>query len=587
MSKGMSGGPQAAAAPVADPPAQVCAAPAPAGSRTGRRHGARGWRTAAQVMLCVGLGIACAAIDSRLTVGLEPDSCYFINTASHIAHGRGIVASVPMAGAPHLPAPNTTWPPLYSVTIAALMQGAGLSGAAAGVAVSMGSFLGTICLAWWIGWRIAGRATAMAMGLFSATCLYMYCLATWVGSDAQFLCLCTTVLLALAGARRPWQFAAAGLLAALSIYCRYIGIAWLGVFGLLAVRWYAGGDPRWRSACLAGTVTVLVLAPLLVRNTRLNGHLAGRDMDAAGIGIQPSTPGTLLENAEDYALGLVNAVLPRQQMLAAARVLPAGALPAAQAVLLAGLALGGAWLCRRSLRGDPAVQAAALLLVCYSVLLIALRTLYGRIDPLSAPRFSAPAWMALSVILGGTIVGWLGRLYRRRKVLGGIACLLILGYWASLCGWRLAHSRGNWEYADAAPAVQWLQAHAAPGSVVGVGAGGIHIARHTDRYLLLDIPCPGKYPGQAAWDRQDLQRLRAEYGLRYLLFPPIRSAPGPARIQYLPGGYGPLVKDLLQDSSEGGRPPAQGDSLVVIDTDRAAGLTRPGTHGAAAEQREP
>ncbi len=221
--------------------------------------------------------------------GLSNDSYQYLSEAENIYNGHGLTTSIVHFDTERahgrVPAPLTTFPPGYSLAIAAISR-TGLARETAGLILSAASFISLVpliaCTAGLL--ELSAMATRMALVLLlgnSAAGLY----ATAVVTESLFTALALSALLCLllherANGGTP-AAAAGNLLVACACWVRYAGLFLFVAAGAhLAWRAFRRRDRRSviASACLA--LPAALISCLLVRNMVLTGSWKGGNTKA-------------------------------------------------------------------------------------------------------------------------------------------------------------------------------------------------------------------------------------------------------------------------------------------------------------------
>jgi 4-amino-4-deoxy-L-arabinose transferase-like glycosyltransferase len=185
------------------------------------------------------------------------DADHYQTIAAAVAHGDGISARFPFT----YEHPTAFRPPLYPVLLGAVYRVIGVH-VGAGQLLNVALGVVVVVLAALLGAQIAGHRGGVAAGI--AVAVYPPLLANDVVilSEPLSLALLLAMILLLVRGRPAWAGLACGLLALTlpSAQLLLVGVAvWL--------VWRAG----WRDAARFGAVTVIVVAPWVVRNWVLLG----------------------------------------------------------------------------------------------------------------------------------------------------------------------------------------------------------------------------------------------------------------------------------------------------------------------------
>ncbi len=312
-----------------------------------------------------------------------PDSLSYLDVAQNLSEGRGLVTLNTALDNPTTYVPSTTWPPLYSATLA--LMGGGKA-PTVWTARSLNTLLLCISatLIFLIAFRLS-RPTAALMASLTfvllATSLAVY---TYVWSEALFMPLsiaafsATLIFLTHAETSAGSKMTAVYLLLAVlfasaAFLTRYIG----AVFVLLVVAsaFLARGTALTRlyrgatAAILAAACTM----PLLYRNLTLTGHISGS--------IRPPSHTSLTTNLADLGSALFTNLIGS---------------PWLALVVILGLGVAAVSYRQPSPEGTPSVRSldratawAAAWAVAYLVTLALLRS-WKSFDPIDT-RLIAPA----------------------------------------------------------------------------------------------------------------------------------------------------------------------------------------------------
>lgn len=235
---------------------------------------------------------------ARRTVVLTTDSIFYVDTARHIAAGQGATTSILSVYDTKAPAPQTQWPPFYSMVMSPFIR-AGMDPVMAGRVVSALSLgLTALLLGLWA-WRLAGPLTGLAAAALLPTLPAITKIGAAVWADALYTLLVTGLVWLgseLVRKRRgliPWF--ALGSLVGLSIITKYLGLLLFGPLVLVVLlRLYT--DKNLKQASLNFGIALLgVLAfvgPLLLRNIT-----DGRPIGGAARTLSSQTLGTIFHDA--------------------------------------------------------------------------------------------------------------------------------------------------------------------------------------------------------------------------------------------------------------------------------------------------
>ena len=240
-----------------------------------------------------------------------PDSLNYLAMAEGLGQGQG--ASIPTVGLEAEARTTVTlWAPLYSAWIALFLPITRTVVAAA--ALANGAALVLLALLFqrlgqrWIGSVPASLCAGVLLLMPSMHLIFSY---AW----SETLCLpllmaCYLALLNYGGVSEPqaWRSGLGSLLlaalaCALCIYARYASVAFIPL--LLGSTIWLRPQISWRGrlalAALAGLAVAVLIAPLLVRNVILSGHLSGGDRTEALLP-PASYAGGLIDSLRFYVL---------------------------------------------------------------------------------------------------------------------------------------------------------------------------------------------------------------------------------------------------------------------------------------------
>jgi hypothetical protein len=251
------------------------------------------WRplSAAEIVLwCLLYALAVAGFLYRAGgPGLSDDSYQYLSEAGNICAGNGLTTSIVHFDTERshgqLPAPLTTFPPGYSLAIAALTR-TGLVGETAGLLLSAASFICLVpliaCAARLL--ELGAMATRMALvlllGSFAAD-LY----ATAVSTESLFTALSLGALVCLLlyerGTVGTPAAAAGNLLVGCACWVRYAGLfLFVAVGAYLAWRALRERDRRSVTAAACLALPAGLISYLLARNVILTGSWKGGNTKA-------------------------------------------------------------------------------------------------------------------------------------------------------------------------------------------------------------------------------------------------------------------------------------------------------------------
>lgn len=320
----------------------------------------------------------------------SPDAYQYLDVASNLAEGRGLVQSVPGYNSPRFPVdvawpqPFTSQPPLYPWLASLAIRAGAEPTTALATLVAAGVVVTWLAGAWLAAALWGGTAGVLALGGLAA-CSLSPALTSRVWSDPVAIALATCALAAVLRAGSPGTWTArwamgAGALAGLAFLTRYV-CGLLFPFGAVWLLCRRPGLSRWREALAFVFTAAVFAAPLLARNFALAG---------GGFG-EPRNPSTqdlaaLVSNALHFTWGR----LP-QGLRVVAVLLAAG-------VLIATLASR-----ERRARLRETISAGAALLpawgLTYALAIVALR-LRVHFDNVGV-RLLAPALVAAALLAAG------------------------------------------------------------------------------------------------------------------------------------------------------------------------------------------
>lgn len=348
-----------------------------------------------------------ALLASFTSHGYSPDSYSYLEAARNLLAGQGFTSSILFVGSPPIdPAPLVTWPPVYPLAIAAVSI-FGIEVDIAARLVAIFSFAGTATLIWLIGKRIYGSSAAATV----AAVLMLVWPATlevagmaWSEYPFIFLVLLATWLaLKTAAWDRNRNLAAIGigLLLAMAVLARYLGVVMLPVFGL-ALFFVLWRDWPLRSRTIAGAAlcaaAVIPVLAWLARNWAATGTVTGPRQATVDEGLQYHATYALKTLVVD-AVELGGRLLIVPELLGLRLVFLAGVLGIAAVliVLVAARQLGSTQRIAATLA--PGRNQVFLLLLAggYLATTVAIRS-FITVDPLNT-RLLAPAYPFL--ILAG------------------------------------------------------------------------------------------------------------------------------------------------------------------------------------------
>ena len=248
-------------------------------------------RTGTGAWLCAGLAIFCLLRLTRNTnwILLGNDGYQYLSEARNIITGNGFSTSLlnfdENLRPGIIPAPQTAFPPGYSIAIAGV-QFLGADGEAAGVAVSLASFACTMALLIYIGRLLDIRTGALRCVLFMVLCSgASWALAVSVASDSLFTAITLLGLgFLLSGESledrpraRTCYLVIGCCIVGLSFWVRYAGCFLIAtVWFYFATRWLmVRRRDRFCDAALATVILATLVLPLWIRNALLVEYRGG------------------------------------------------------------------------------------------------------------------------------------------------------------------------------------------------------------------------------------------------------------------------------------------------------------------------
>jgi hypothetical protein len=251
------------------------------------RVGVRRWKTGiGPAFLYAAPGLLIAALllvtSRRWGVSVEADGAAYLDSASNLAHGRGLVLNPMLEPFAHgkTPFPLFWWPPLYP-SLLALVNWAGLGLITAASWVDASLLVGTAIL---IGMLVRSATRSLKAGFAAAVFLAIspaiFTIYSAAFSEPLFLFLSYLGLGLLAAHLRSGRWSTLVLAAtsiALALLARYAGLP-LVATGVLALMLFGRRsllDRLTRSMCF-GLVALLPLVLWLVRNDVETGFTTGR-----------------------------------------------------------------------------------------------------------------------------------------------------------------------------------------------------------------------------------------------------------------------------------------------------------------------
>lgn len=504
-------------------------------------------RGAWAVVLGIGLFAGLLGFVSVTRTGrFSPDAMNYVDIASHIASGQGVVQATLGFNQPHLfssgspiPSPVVSQPPLYPLLVAGVSL-CGIATPRAALIVSAAAYGAILLLAW----RLARRLYGDGAGIWTLALLCGYApLRSAAGaalSEATGIAWVLTALVGLVAvgdastARRAAILAAmAGLAAGLAMITRYalapllpLGTGWL-VWRWLRSRQTAApsslslrGTWAW---FLAGAACAVV--PVLVRNAIVAGRLLPEAL--------PSDQG-LLVNLRDAAITLAGNWLCDGRWLQPQAAFFGGIAAIALAVLVSRTG----W--RRALEGWLVGDGRELVVgwgVLYCGFAVVQRSL-SHFDALGT-RLMVPAGVLLAVLWAALLAGALGSACSRRWGYGVLAVVLAAAMGRECV---LLANAAPYRPADdvaASPRLAWLARHTTPSDLI-VAENAVDVPFYLGRQAAVSF---SRYPYTRHLAYADLVGLADRHDAswtRVLLV--LRSTPeGPGPLAH---AYGPMLADL-------------------------------------------
>ena len=517
-----------------------------------------------KLALITGLvAVVCACLYSRFAIGIETDSCFFLNAALNLAQGHGLVVNCRSDIALTQESYLTTWAPLFPALTAALTVAFRIPHVVGAALICCLSFVGLCVLVAQAAARWYGTRWGYMVGLLCASSEYLWNASTWIYSDALFSFLCASLIVLLAEAKRGTALMALGPLAAMAVYTRYIGIVWFVVLAATELRLLATRDPRAKHLLWGLVLGALLLTPLLYWNHLHTGTIVGRPRTGSHVGVSLYDSKPPISNATDLLRATTLMLVPSHALRLVCRISDQLRLPGQFIVVVLASLVCVAGLITAFVRWSR-ISPAVLFLALYPLSLIALRGYHTGIDPLTTPRFLAPMAPAIFLVLAHGAV-WTLRSTRfpSRKV-GLIVGICLISYWSVLCGTRIVRGDAQRSYARVGPALQWLRANVPARALIAGGEGVLGILAQTAEYNLVRVPCPAKDPRQTPWTSADLRRLHDTGRIVFALFVPVYDRQDQPSIPYVPDGYGETIGEILRGNSPHGTVIVNSPDVMVV-----------------------
>lgn len=236
------------------------------------------------LVVALAAGVAVALVLSFQNTERWPfeDTANYLSVARCILNGDGLKTDVvyypEQASFQTFPAPQTVFPPGYSLAVAAVAKGSGLSVEDSAQVLSLVSYACIapllFCFAFLAGLQRTLSYTVLALWLSTAAFWVFTCS---VASEAVFVLLTLfAVVCCSASENRRWLLLVAGTSAAFAFSVRYVGV-FLAITLGLAILIHHGFHIRrmLRSAVLLLSPGALMMAILFVRNHLLIGSWKG------------------------------------------------------------------------------------------------------------------------------------------------------------------------------------------------------------------------------------------------------------------------------------------------------------------------
>ncbi len=242
--------------------------------------------------------VVCVGLMSILLAGpgyVANDGAQYLSTIDQLLAGNGIRTSTiyyEVQAQFGMPALQTVWPPGLPLLAAGVALLTGLSGLHAVALLSAVAHCGTAVAIYWLCARLLAGDRVSAVVIAVAYVLYVPALALTIEvlSEPLFIaglvagaCLLHAGLTSQSGSAQPERdrlalFAGASLCVGLACTFRYLGVAFVGSLGLVAILQVVRGQmspASIRAGIALVAPAVLVVALLLGRNYLITGRLTG------------------------------------------------------------------------------------------------------------------------------------------------------------------------------------------------------------------------------------------------------------------------------------------------------------------------
>ena len=448
--------------------------------------------------------------------GLAPDSVTYLDQASNVVAGKGLVYRWaywdPIYETAQLPTATSMWPPGLSLAIAVL-HAAGMSPYAAGRLVGV---LALMVLA--LGLYGLARFIVRPAHAFMAVLAAVVPVLPWVPiiaselpyvAAATLASFCAAQAVLVAGDAEIVWWLGASAAAGASFAFRYVGLANAFQIGLVALLF--SGRQRFgvtlRRVVSAGAVSGLVIAAIFYRNWMVSGKL-GQPWPGAQIFWSTLLPS--IKAAVSIELGGRELWGPLVLLAVSAQFLALVAL-----FVVSGRTVFIAWMNRRDEQERRALVATAiviLMLVCtYGVTILA--TAANGMDLEDRYLLAPVPWAVL------LLAAWClrGRVPVRRRVLA--PAWVAVGVWLvfqSLMTLRvLSLPQSSYvQAAETSDVIAWLRQHVGPGETL-LSNRGAELAYWLPNPVMRLPRLPHASHGSTSWD--DVDRLAHKAGAHYLI----------------------------------------------------------------------
>ncbi|NNF07768.1 MAG: hypothetical protein HKN21_13475 [Candidatus Eisenbacteria bacterium] len=250
------------------------------------------------------LGLSFTALDVGPT--LTPDSVQYLSAAESYASGHGVQTTVTGLETATPRQPLTSWPPLFPVTIAALMQ-QGLTPLSATRTLNTFYLVAIIIALSGIARLAAGPGLASIIVLAHAVMFYPVMTATFAWSEPMYTALSLCALYLVGRSHEPRSRALlllflAGVLAGFATLSRYIGFVLIGsaFIGIVWINLHEKPSVLLRRALSFSVPAILISGGWLVRNKIVSGVLLGDNREYSGISIDAAAGSLARAIAEDF-----------------------------------------------------------------------------------------------------------------------------------------------------------------------------------------------------------------------------------------------------------------------------------------------